>query len=403
MLRISVEITAVALPFMLLFYFIMRKTSVSIKETSEELMETSAQMQGSLQEMISGITEVKQSTAEGSKRGEAARQFEAIASQEIKQSIFMGIGFGSIPFITSLVGVIVLILCGIFIVRGELSMGDYVALAGYVMILFAPALFGGSFVLTIQPAIVALERLRPIFEEKTEREISGNKRVGKLEGAISFDKVTFAYESGKEPVLRGCSFSIAPGECVAILGKNGAGKSTIVKLMLGFYGQYDGRILIDGSELHDYDVVSLRRRVGIVSQNVILFSGSLWENVKMASPEASKEEIDQALSLSGCRDIFDGDLSEVHVAEAGKTLSGGQRQAVAIARCLLKDPDVLIFDEATAHLDTSTRQVVMHAFKEVFAQKTRILITHDGEIAETADTVFIIEEGVVRKDNTFKN
>jgi ABC-type bacteriocin/lantibiotic exporter with double-glycine peptidase domain len=138
-------------------------------------------------------------------------------------------------------------------------------------------------------------------------------------------------------------------------------------------------------------------------KNVILFSGSLWENVKMASPEASKEEIDQALSLSGCRDIFDGDLSEVHVAEAGKTLSGGQRQAVAIARCLLKDPDVLIFDEATAHLDTSTRQVVMHAFKEVFAQKTRILITHDGEVAETADTVFIIEEGVVRKDNTFKN
>jgi ATP-binding cassette subfamily B protein len=172
--------------------------------------------------------------------------------------------------------------------------------------------------------------------------------------------------------------------------------------MLGFYGQYDGRILIDGSELHDYDVVSLRRRVGIVSQNVILFSGSLWENVKMASPQASKEEVDRALALSGCRDIFDGELSEVHVAESGKTLSGGQRQAVAIARCLLKDPDVLIFDEATAHLDASTRQVVMHAFKGVFAQKTRILITHDGEVAKTADTLFLLEDGVVKRVTSSK-
>lgn len=401
MARISGVITIVGLLFVPLFYFITRKMSHSLKKTSEELMEIGAQMRGSLQEMISGIAEVKQSTAEDSKSGEAARQFAAVASQQIKQSIFMGMGMGSIGFLTSLVGVIVLILSGIFIVRGELSVGDYMAIAGYVGRLFAPVQMFGTFVLTIQPAMVALELIRPIFEEKTERELAGKNRVRKLEGAISFDNVTFAYESGKEPILRGCSFSIAPAECVAILGKNGAGKSTVVKLMLGFYSQYDGRIFIDGSELHDYDVVSLRRRVGIVSQNVVLFTGSLWDNVKMANPEASNEAVERALALSGCRDIFDGDLGEVHVAELGKTLSGGQRQAVAIARCLLKDPDVLIFDEGTAHLDSSTRRVVMHALKHVFAHKTRILITHDREIARIADTVLFLEEGVV-KSNTVK-
>ena len=397
MSRISAPITAVAVPFMLLFYFITSKMSVRVKETSEDLMETSAQMKGSVQEMISGVAEVKQSTAEGSKSGEAAGQFAAVASREIRQSVFMGIWMGSMGFLTAAVGVIVLILCGIFIARGELSMGDYVALAGYVGVLFAPMGILGMFVLTIQPAIVALERLRPIFEEKTEGELGGKHRAGKLKGAIAFEDVTFAYEPAKEPILRGCSFAIAPAECVALLGNNGAGKSTLIKLLLGFYPQYAGRILIDGRDLHDYDVVSLRKRVGVVSQHVVLFTGSLWENVKMASPEAADDAVRRALALSGCRDMFDGDLSEVQVAESGKTMSGGQKQAVAIARCLLKDPDVLIFDEATAHLDSSARSVVAHAIRDVFTRKTRILITHDREMAGVADAVLLLEEGAVKR------
>ncbi|HCC33434.1 MAG TPA: hypothetical protein DEQ28_05955 [Clostridiales bacterium] len=396
MSRISAPITAVVVPFMLLFYFITSKTSVRVKETSEELMETSAQMKGSVQEMISGIAEVKQSTAEGRKSGEAAEQFAAVASREIRQSIFMGIWMGSMGFLTGAAGVVVLILCAILIVRGELSVGDYMALAGYVGVLFAPVGLFGSFVLTIQPAIVALGRLRPIFEEKTEGERGGRHRAGKLKGAVAFEDVTFAYEPAKEPVLRSCSFTVAPAECVALLGKNGAGKSTLIKLLLGFYPQYAGRIFIDGRELQEYDVVSLRKRVGVVSQHVVLFTGSLWENVKMASPEAADGAVHRALALSGCRDLFDGELDQVQVAESGKTMSGGQRQAVAIARCLLKDPDVLIFDEATAHLDSSTRSVVAHALRDVFAHKTRILITHDREMAGVADTVLLLEEGVVK-------
>jgi ABC-type bacteriocin/lantibiotic exporter with double-glycine peptidase domain len=397
MSRISAEITAVAVPFMLLFYFITSKLSVRVKQTSEDLMESSAQMKGSVQEMISGIAEVKQATAEGRKSGEAAEQFAAVAGREVRQSVYMGMWMGSMGFLTGAVGVVVLILCGIFIARGELSMGDYVALAGYVGVLFAPMGILGTFVLTIQPAIVALERLRPIFEEKTEGEQGGKHRAGQLKGAVTFEDVTFAYEPGKEPILRGCSFAIAPAECVALLGRNGAGKSTLVKLMLGFYPQYAGRILIDGRELREYDVASLRKRVGIVSQQVVLFSGSLWENVKMANPQASTEAVQRALALSGCRGVFDGDLGQVQVAESGKTMSGGQRQAVAIARCLLKEPDVLIFDEATAHLDSSARSVVAHAIREVFASKTRILITHDRRMAGVADAVLLLEEGFVRR------
>lgn len=397
MIGISGQITIAALLFVPLFYFITRGMSHKLKKTSRMLMETSALMRGNLQETVSGIPEIKQFTAESSKTQEMAKQFAKVAARRVKQSLSMGMGMQSLGFFTSLVGVLVLMLSGIYIARGQLSMGDYVALAGYAGILFIPVQLFGSFSLTIQPVLVALARLSPIFEQKTEQELWGDKKVKKLEGAVAFKDVSFAYDAAKGHVLKGCSFSLAPGDCVAILGKNGAGKSTLVKLALGFYPKYEGQILVDSTELHRYEVVSLRKRVGIVSQNVILFTGSLRDNVKMADPQAKEEAVEQALALSGCKGVFDEELAEVKITEFGRNLSGGEKQVVAIARCLLKDPDVLIFDEATAHLDPNTREVVMQAFKDVFRDKTRILITHDQRIAKFANRVLLLEDGAVKK------
>jgi len=394
MVAISGRITAAALLFLPLFYLITRLMSRRLKRTSQRLMETSAVMRGNLQEAVAGVPELKQFAAEGRKAQEIAKQFAGVATQRVKQSLSLGMGMQSLSFLTSAAGVLVLMLSGIYIARGQLSMGDYVALAGYALKLFVPVQLFGTFSLTLQPVLVALGRLSPIFETKTEQELWGSKRVKTLEGAISLKDVSFAYDPEEGLVLENCSFSIAPGDCVAILGPNGAGKSTLVRLMLGFYAGYDGQLLVDGIELHQYDVVSLRKRIGIVSQNAMLFTGRLKDNVRMADPWASEAAVEQALALSGCIDVFGGELGDVAVAEFGKNLSGGQRQAVAIARCLLKNPDVLIFDEATAHLDASTREVVMRALKEVFAAKTRILITHDQGIAQYADRVLLLKGGV---------
>jgi ABC-type bacteriocin/lantibiotic exporter with double-glycine peptidase domain len=395
MTQISFPITVGVLIFMPLFYFIAHRTSIALRESTDKLLEGTAQMRGSLQETISGVAEIKHSSAEDRKSGEAASQIQTIAGQQIKQSILTAIGMGSMGLLSSVISVGVLIASGVLIVRGEMSIGDYVAVAGYLGRLLAPAQEIGTLLPFIQPAVVALERLRPIFEEKTERDLTGSRYAESLNGAITFNNVTFGYETGKAPVINSCSFSIAPAESVAILGKNGAGKSTVVKLLLGFYPLYNGQIMIDGQELRDYDIGSLRKRVGLVSQHVVLFTGSLWDNVKMANPEASDEAVQRALSLSGCREVFPGSLCEVSVAEAGKTMSGGQRQAIAIARCLLKNPDVLIFDEGTVSLDTSAYNVVVNALSQVFADKTRILITHDPRVAANADTVLILEEGRV--------
>jgi ATP-binding cassette subfamily B protein len=396
MTQISLPITAGVLIFVPLFFFIAHRTSIAMRESTDILLENTAQMRGSLQETISGVAEIKHSTAEDRKSGEAATQIQTIANQQIKQSILTGIGMGSMGLLSSVINVGVLIASGALIVRGEMSFGDYVAVAGYVGRLLAPAQEIGTLLPFIQPAVVALERLRPIFEEKTERDMMGSRQAESLNGAITFNNVTFGYETGKAPVINSCSFSIAPAECVAILGKNGAGKSTVVKLLLGFYPRYTGQIMIDGQELRDYDIISLRKRMGLVSQHVILFTGSLWDNVKMACPEASDEAVERALALSGCREVFSSALCDVSVAEAGKTLSGGQRQAIAIARCLLKDPDVLIFDEGTVNLDTIAYSVVINALNQVFADKTRILITHDPRVAANANSVLLLEDGVVK-------
>jgi ABC-type bacteriocin/lantibiotic exporter with double-glycine peptidase domain len=401
MVAISGRITAAALLFLPLFYLITRLMSRRLKRTSQRLMETSAVMRGNLQEAVAGVPELKQFAAEGRKAQEIAKQFANVATQRVRQSLSLGMGMQSLSFLTNAASVLVLMLSGIYIARGQLSIGDYVALAGYALKLFVPVQLFGTFSLTLQPVLVALGRLSPIFETKTEQESWGSKRVETLEGAISFEDVSFAYDPEDGPVLKDCSLSIASGDCVAILGPNGSGKSTLVKLALGFYPDYSGQIMIDGTELRQYDVISLRKRIGIVSQNVILFTGSVWDNVKMAAPWASEATVEQALALSGCsKGVFGGKLRDVAVTEFGKNLSGGQRQAVAIARCLLKDPDVLIFDEATAHLDADTREVLMRALGEVFATRTRILITHDREIAGYADRVLLLQNGTVQERPT---
>jgi ABC-type bacteriocin/lantibiotic exporter with double-glycine peptidase domain len=400
MAAISPRITGLALLFAPLYYFIARATSRTLRRSTQVLMETTAQTRGSLQEAVSGAADLKQSVAEGAKAQDIARQFSTVATQRVRQSVFMGGGTQSIGFLTNLASVLVLMLSGVLITRGGLSVGDYMALAGYVGRIFLPSQLFGSVALTVQPVLVALARLAPLFEKKTEKELWGDLLVDKLQGHVEFRNVYFAYDPAKGNVIRGASFSIGPGERVALLGPNGSGKSTLMKLLLGFYPNYRGEILIDGVELHKYDVGSLRKRIGIISQNAFLFTGTLWENVKIANTSATDEEVERVFALSGCTHVFDGDLRRVFISEAGRNLSGGQRQAVAIARCLLKNPELVIFDEATAHLDREAREVVMHAFVEALKGKTCVLITHDPAIAGFAKRILLLENGKVKPAST---
>ncbi len=398
MINISKNVTLMLLPFLPVFYFVTRAMSKKLKKTSRVLMESSAVTRGNLQEAVAGIENVKQFTSEERKAEELVKQFTMVANNRVRQSISMGFGSQSLGFITSVASVAVMILAGIYITKGQLSVGDYMALAGYAGKLFVPMHLFGSFSLTIQPVLVALSRLGLIFDEKVEQELWGEKKAEKLRGDIEFKNVYFKYKTSKDYVLTSCNFSISSGDCVAIVGGNGAGKSTLVKLMLGFYPNYKGAITIDGTELHKYAMNSLREKIGIVSQNILLFTGSLKSNIKIANSKATDKEIKEVLLISGSKVLFnDVDPDNIKISEFGKNLSGGQKQAVAIARCLLKKPDILIFDEATAHLDEKTRDVVLDAFKNVFKDKTRILITHEQRISKIANRILLLKDGKIKE------
>jgi ABC-type bacteriocin/lantibiotic exporter with double-glycine peptidase domain len=382
-------------PFLLVIFFTTTWLNRRLRTSTYTLLDSSARTAGGLQEVVFGISDLKNYDLENRKLGETLGQYKDLADKRLRQSVFMSIGMNILGFFGNSFNVAVMIMVGIYVANGSMTLGDYIALTGYALKLLAPAQVLGNLSMTFQPAIVALKRLGIIFDSETENELWGEKKVERLRGSLEFKEVSFGYNGTDRLVLQKCDFTISPGECVAIVGKNGSGKTTILKLLLGSYHNYTGGIFIDGSELHDFDITSLRGRIGLVSQNAFFFTGTLLENIRMAALNVSKEEIDRVIRLSGCLRLFENSLESIRIEENGKNLSGGQRQAAAVARCLLKRPDILLFDEATTHLDQATCQVVLHAIRNVFPDRTRIIITHDRDIAEMADRILQIEDGSI--------
>lgn len=236
----------------------------------------------------------------------------------------------------------------------------------------------------VQPGIAALTRINELLKLKTEDEICGNRQVGKIENIV-FSDVSFGY--GEKTVIDNFNMAICRNEKIALLGKNGSGKTTIAKLLLGFYKDYSGSIRINDIEIKNVSLSDLRNRVRIVAQNIILFSGTLLYNISFIAPELGEAEVISALEKAGLDISEFADGLNTLISENGKNLSGGQRQKIAFARMIVKNPDVVIFDEATSNLDEATSKLVKNSIQTLFADKICIMITHDQEMASIADTI----------------
>jgi ABC-type multidrug transport system fused ATPase/permease subunit len=216
----------------------------------------------------------------------------------------------------------------------------------------------------------------------------------RVSGDIRFENVSFGYEP-QNPVLKNFSLHIKPGELVALVGSSGGGKTTIVNLLLRFYEPTSGRILIDGVPLHCIPLQNLRQQIGIVSQETFLFSGTSRENIAYASPDATDLDIMQAARAAHAHDFLsespDGYLTEV--GERGVQLSGGQRQRIAIARAILRNPRIMIFDEATAHLDSESEQMIQEALERIAEGRTILVVAHRFSTIRRADKIVVIENG----------
>ena len=256
----------------------------------------------------------------------------------------------------------------------------------------------------MQKAIGATERVFELLEETPEKiNSTASELTQKIKGNVSFKNVKFSYPSRKEiQVLKDVSFTASYGQKIAIVGPSGVGKSTIASLLLRFYDIEGGEILIDGKNIYDFDLENLRGNMSIVPQDIILYDKTIRENIAYGKPNATEEEIFMAAKQANALNFIEGfpEQFETIVGERGIKLSGGQRQRIAIARALLKNPSILILDEATSSLDSESEKLVQEALEILMQGRTSIIIAHRLSTIRSADQILVLDNGVVTEQGT---
>ncbi|MGD8875044.1 MAG: ABC transporter ATP-binding protein/permease [Gammaproteobacteria bacterium] len=289
----------------------------------------------------------------------------------------------------------IMLLAGQGVVDGSMTLGDLVLVNAFLLQLFIPLNFLGIVYSQLKHSIADMQLMFEVLEQPPEIvNRPGARDLDPGAAGVRFENVSFAYDPAR-PILHDISFSIAPGEKVAVVGPSGAGKSTLARLLFRFYDIPQGRILINGQDISEVTQDSLRRAIGIVPQDTVLFNDTLYYNIAYARPDASRAEIEQAARLANIHGFIAGLPAgyDTVVGERGLKLSGGEKQRVAIARAVLKNPPVLVFDEATSSLDSHSEQSILDALREAAAHHTTLVIAHRLSTIVDADQILVMQDG----------
>ncbi len=377
------------LPFYLLSLMVFNKR---VRSMSYEVRERYALLNKDLQELLSGVSVIKAFTGEKRATIKMLVKIKEAIRKEVSLDITATIASISSVIISS-AGPIVLIWYGCAeIMRGNLTVGSLIAFNSFISYLFGPTRNLYNLNLNVQRSLAAVERIFEILDLTPERESKNEIEI--KQGEVIFDDVSFSYD-GNEIVLRGISFRVNPSEIVAIVGRSGVGKTTLVSLIPKFFEPTSGRILIDGVDIGEVNLKSLRKQIGICSQETFLFSDTIRENIRFGNPEVKDGEIEEVARLAYA-DVFIKDLPEKYetkVGERGVNLSGGERQRIAIARALIKNPKILILDEATSQLDSESEKMIQNALKNLLKNRTTFIIAHRLSTIQNVDKILVLDEG----------
>ena len=286
---------------------------------------------------------------------------------------------------------------------GGMTIGQLVAFIAYTAIIGGAIGGLGNFYTQLITAVGGTERIREILIEPKEVEINGDRAHLKLSGQIRFEDVHFEYPSRPDiAVLNGISFAVQPGEKVALVGQSGAGKSTIASLLLRYYPVGQGKIMVDDWDISNLNITEYRENIGIVPQEVLLFGGTIYENILYGNPDATRDQVEEAARLSHSLEFIESfpEGFETIVGDRGIKLSGGQRQRIAIARTILKDPRILILDEATSSLDSESESLVQQALDTLMEHRTSIIIAHRLSTIKSVDCIYVLEKGNIVESGT---
>ncbi len=351
-----------------------------------------------LQENLAGIKVIKAFTREKQESVKFHRAADATMDQAIQVARLFTFMFPLILLIASLGQSAILYVGGRQIIAGTLSLGEWQEFSLYLMYLFLPIAQFGFIITQFGQASASADRIFEILDAHSDiTDKPGAIELPAVNGVVKFENVTFRYFGGGEPVLKDVSFEAHPGETIALLGATGSGKTTIINLLPRFYDPTEGRITIDGHDLRDVTVESLRKQIGIVLQETTLFSGTIRENIAFGRPGASRSEIEAAARAAQAHDFI---LSfpegyDTHVGERGTTLSGGQKQRIAIARALLLDPRILILDDSTSSVDLTTEAAIQEALDVLMKGRTSFVIAQRISTVMNADKILVLERGEV--------
>ncbi len=366
-----------------------------LRRRDRRVLHLGAEVNAHIQETLSGIRLVKSSSAEGREKerfhGLTQSHYSTFLRAEVARSF-------ALPMTEMLaaVGTVILLWYGArLVVGGELMGAEFVGFLGLSMKLYSPVKNVAKFPAVVQPGLVAAERVFEFLDSPAEiRDAEGARAFGGLKERIAFEGVSFEYRPGVR-VLEDVTFTVPRGSVVALVGPSGAGKTTLVDLLARFFEATDGRITLDGVDIRELRIADLRRQLGIVSQETVLFHDTVRANIAYGRPDATSAQIEAAARAAHAHGFIlamQGGYEAV-VGEQGTDLSGGQRQRIAIARALLRDPPILIFDEAASALDTESERLVRDAVVHLLEGRTVFVIAHRLSTIQRAHQILVLDEG----------
>ncbi len=397
MFYLNWRFTLIALSITPFLFVVVYTYTRRIKQASRALRKKEGEVVSVVSEVLSSMRVVKAFAREDYEEERLARQSlenveMALKARSLKAKL------APVVQVIVAVGTCLVLWYGVnLVLRGEMTSGSLLVFLLYLGKMYKPMRDLSKMTDTMSKASVGYERIHAVIETEDEvRDLPGAKKARNFRGEIEFDHVHFAYQNGYG-TLNDINFRVEPGQMVALVGPTGAGKTTIVSLIGRFYDPQKGFVKIDGSDVRNYKLKSLRRQMSFVLQDTLLFRAPVWQNIAYGRPEASRQEILRAAELANA-DEFIRNMPQQYdtmVGEKGMTLSGGQRQRIAIARAIIRNAPILILDEPTSGLDAASEELVFEALTRLMSDRTTIVIAHRLATVRRADVIFVIDKGTI--------
>ncbi len=398
---INIALTLIVFLAVPLLVLVAGKLRIKMRSAFKLSRQSLAEINASLESSISGIRVTKAFTNDEVEKAKFEVGNEKFMHARDEAYDAMGKFHSFSTFVTDIFNVIVMIAGGLFLYAGRINLADYATFIVSVNVFLSPVTVLINFMEQYQNGVTGFERFIEIMDTEPEKDIEGAIDLQDVKGEITFKNVIYGYEADRD-VLNDVSFKIEKGKKFALVGPSGGGKTTICHLLPRFYKNENGSILIDGQDINEVTVKSLRQNIGIVQQDIYLFNASMRDNILYGRPDATEQEVVEAAKRANIHDYIMSlpNGYDTEIGERGVRLSGGQKQRLSIARVFLKNPPILILDEATSALDNTTEILIQRSLDELCAGRTTIVVAHRLSTIKNADEIAVVSEGKIIEQGT---